>query len=68
MILNDKQIKKLVKEEDMISPFVDKSVAQGISYGLNSFGFDLRCGEEFKILLISREQQLIQKTSPRTIL
>ena len=49
MILNDKQIKKLVKEEDMISPFVDKSVAQGISYGLNSFGFDLRCGEEFKI-------------------
>ena len=49
MILNDKQIKKLVEEEDMINPFVDKSVAQGISHGLNSFGFDLRCGEEFKI-------------------
>jgi dCTP deaminase len=49
MILNDKQIKKLVKEEDMISPFVNKSVAQGISHGLNSFGFDLRCGDEFKI-------------------
>ena len=49
MILNDKQIKKLVEEQDMISPFVDKSVAQGISHGLNSFGFDLRCGDEFKI-------------------
>ena len=49
MILNDKQIKKLVEEEDMISPFIDKSVAQGISHGLNSFGFDLRCGDEFKI-------------------
>ena len=49
MILNDKQIKKLVKEEDMINPFVDKSIAQGISHGLNSFGFDLRCGDEFKI-------------------
>ena len=49
MILNDKQIKKLVEEKDMIRPFVDKSIAQGISYGLNSFGFDLRCGEEFKI-------------------
>ena len=49
MILNDKQIKKLVEEEDMINPFIDESVAQGISHGLNSFGFDLRCGDEFKI-------------------
>ena len=49
MILNDRQIKKLVEDEDMISPFVDKSVSHGISHGLNSFGFDLRCGEEFKI-------------------
>ena len=49
MILNDKQIKKLVKEKDMINPFIDESVAQGISHGLNSFGFDLRCGDEFKI-------------------
>ena len=49
MILNDKQIKELVTKEDMINPFVDRSVAEGISYGLNSFGYDLRCGEEFKI-------------------
>ena len=41
MILNDKQIKKLVEEKDMITPFVDKSVSQGISHRLNSFGFDL---------------------------
>ena len=49
MILNDRQIKKLAEEEDMISPFIGKSVSQGISHGLNSFGFDLRCGDEFKI-------------------
>ena len=49
MILNDKQIKKLVEEEDMISPFVDRSVSHGISHGLNCFGVDLRCGSEFKI-------------------
>ena len=49
MILNDKQIKKLAKEKEMISPFVDKSVQQGISYGLQSFGYDLRVGSEFKI-------------------
>ncbi len=49
MILNDKQIKKLSNEKKMISPFVDKSVQQGISYGLQSFGYDLRVGSEFKI-------------------
>ena len=45
MILNDKQIKNLVNEEDMIKPFVDRSVSKGISHGLNSFVFDLRCGD-----------------------
>ena len=49
MILNDKQIKKLVEKKKMISPFVDRSVQQGISYGLQSFGYDLRVGSEFKI-------------------
>ena len=41
MILNDKQIKKLVEEQDMISPFVDKSISKGISHGINSFGYDV---------------------------
>ena len=49
MILNDKQIKKLAEEEEMISPFVNKSVSQGISHGINPFGYDLRVGSEFKI-------------------
>ena len=49
MILNDKQIKELADKEEMISPFVGKSVSKGISHGLNSFGYDLRCGSEFKI-------------------
>ena len=44
MILNDKQIKKLAEEHEMISPFVSESIAKGISHGLYSFGYDLRCG------------------------
>ena len=49
-ILSDKSIRKLVLEENMISPFVDKQVRDGkISYGLSSFGYDARIGEEFKI-------------------
>jgi len=49
MILNDKQIRKLVEEEDMINPFVDKLVHKGISHGLGTAGYDIRCGDEFKI-------------------
>tara|TARA_B100000700_G_C14836525_1_gene757099 strand:+ start:124 stop:690 length:567 start_codon:yes stop_codon:yes gene_type:complete len=48
MILNDKQIKKLA-EEGMIKPFIDKSVSNGISMGLQSYGYDICVGSEFKI-------------------
>ena len=49
MILNDKQIKKLAEEKDMITPFLDKSVSNGISKGLQSYGYDISTGSEFKI-------------------
>ena len=49
MILNDKQIKKLAEQDGMITPFVDKSVQDGVSYGLQTFGYDLRVGSEFKL-------------------
>ena len=50
MILNDKQIKKLVKDHDMITPFISESISQGISHGLNSFGFDLGVEMSLKFL------------------
>ena len=51
MILNDLQIKKLAEDtvSPMINPFVSKSVEKGISYGLQSFGYDLRVSNEFKV-------------------
>ena len=49
MILNDKQIKKLAVEKGMITPFLDKSVSNGISKGLQSYGYDISTGSEFKI-------------------
>jgi dCTP deaminase len=49
-ILSDKTIRKLAMEKNMISPFEDKQVREGkISYGLSSFGYDARVGDEFKI-------------------
>jgi dCTP deaminase len=37
-------------EQRMIEPFVEKQVRSGvISYGLSSYGYDIRIGDEFKI-------------------
>jgi len=49
-IKSDAWIKKMVKDHDMINPFIDLSVKNGnVSYGLSSFGYDLRVAQEFKI-------------------
>src|SRR5207248_8715726 len=38
-------------EQKMIEPFVDDQVRTGvISYGLSSYGYDVRVGDEFKVL------------------
>ena len=49
-IQSDKWIKKMSLEHNMIDPFVEKQVSSGkISYGLSSFGYDVRVADEFKI-------------------
>lgn len=46
----DHWIKKMVKEYKMIMPFEEKLIRKGkVSYGLSSYGYDLRVGERFKI-------------------
>lgn len=49
-ILNDNEIKILANNENMIEPFIDHQVEDGvISYGLGSFGYDIRVANEFEI-------------------
>ena len=49
-IKSDKWIQKMSLEADMISPFTDKQVKTGlISYGLSSYGYDIRVSDEYKI-------------------
>jgi len=46
----DKWIRKMALEHKMIEPFTDKQVRAGvISYGLSSYGYDIRIADEFKI-------------------
>lgn len=50
MVKNDRWIRQMAFEHEMIKPFVDKHTGTGvISYGLSSYGYDLRIADEFKI-------------------
>ena len=49
-IKSDKWIRSMSLENDMISPFEDKQISkQKISYGLSSYGYDIRVTDEYKI-------------------
>jgi len=49
-IKSDRWIRKMALEHDMINPFNDRQVRDGvISFGLSSYGYDLRVADEFKI-------------------
>jgi dCTP deaminase len=49
-IKSDRWIRKMAVEQDMINPFSEKQVREGvISFGLSSYGYDLRVADEFKI-------------------
>ena len=49
-IKSDHWIKRMALEHRMIEPFVDDQVRDGvISYGVSSYGYDVRVGDEFKV-------------------
>jgi dCTP deaminase len=53
-IKSDRWIKEMAEKKEMIVPFVDgqiaKQQAKGIvSYGSSSYGYDVRCANEFKV-------------------
>jgi len=49
-IKSDKWIKRMALERRMIEPFSEEQVRDGvISYGLSSYGYDIRVADEFKI-------------------
>lgn len=47
---SDHWIRKMAMEKKMIEPFVDRQIRDGvISYGVSSYGYDVRVADEFKI-------------------
>ncbi len=50
MLKNDKWIKKMAIEKKMIEPFCEKQIRKNaISYGLSSYGYDMRVSDEYCI-------------------
>ena len=46
----DRWIRKMALEHKMIEPFEDRQVREGvISYGVSSYGYDMRVAEDFQI-------------------
>ncbi len=46
----DRWIKRMALEHGMIEPFEERQVRQGVvSYGLSSYGYDIRVADEFKV-------------------
>lgn len=49
-VMSDRWIRRMAAEQRMIEPFTDTQVRAGvISYGLSSYGYDVRIADEFKI-------------------
>ena len=49
-VKSDRWIKRMASEHGMIEPFVDTQVrADVVSYGLSSYGYDVRVADEFKV-------------------
>src|SRR6476619_7110484 len=53
-IKSDRWIRRMAEEQRMIEPFTSKQVREVsghkiVSYGTSSYGYDVRCANEFKI-------------------
>jgi dCTP deaminase len=49
-VKSDRWIRRMAREHGMIEPFADEQVRDGvISYGVSSYGYDMRVAREFRI-------------------
>lgn len=66
-IKSDVWIRSMAKKHDMIKPFSGKQIRKGISYGLSSYGYDIRLADEFKILTGNENGILDPKNSDMNV-
>lgn len=67
-IKSDKWIRRMAQEHGMIEPFVERQVrgeqdSRVISFGVSSYGYDVRCADEFKVFTNINSATVDPKTS-----
>jgi len=68
MLKSDRWIREMALKNKMIDPFVDHQVREGnISYGLSSYGYDMRLADEFKIYEPREKSELDPKNFDRSL-
>ncbi|RKX21003.1 MAG: dCTP deaminase [Candidatus Zixiibacteriota bacterium] len=67
-VMSDAWIIKMSKEQRMIEPFVESRVYRDvISYGVSSYGYDVRIADEFKIYAGSNNDVIDPKKFNRSV-
>ena len=61
-VKSDRWIIEMSKNNDMIQPFSENQVRQGISFGVSSYGYDISLADEFKIF-DSEKVEILDPTS-----
>ncbi|MEA3297620.1 MAG: dCTP deaminase [candidate division Zixibacteria bacterium] len=62
-VKSDRWIIQMARDHEMIKPFSDKQVRPGISFGVSSYGYDVRLSDEFKIFDGENATELDPKSS-----
>ena len=65
MVMPDHLIRKYALDKKMIEPFAETSEKGVISFGLSSYGYDMRIGQEFKLFRPGNE--VIPARDPKNI-
>ena len=60
-IKSDRWISEMATTKQMISPFSEKQIKKGISFGLSSYGYDISISDEFKII----DPSLVTELDPK---
>jgi len=58
----DSWIIEMAQKTKMIEPFADDQIRTGISYGVSCYGYDFRLSDQFKILDISKLDEIDPKS------
>jgi dCTP deaminase len=61
-IKSDRWIKRMAQEHQMIVPFSEEQIKDGvISFGLSSYGYDIRVADEFKVFRPAKAEMIDPK-------